>query len=148
MGLFGKGNTMNMIHIEGLPGYTKGTAITFTLDEGAKCLVFKARAFKKPEVKLPLSKVTFAGIVPFEEIEKGSVIGRAVIGGILFGSAGAIIGAMTAEEKKRKKYFYVINYDEQAIILDDNGSNFNSFKFQKKLNEYLPKKQPETEITL
>ncbi len=107
---------MNMIHIEGLPGYTKGTAITFTLDEGVKCLVFKARAFKKPEVKLPLSKVTFAGIVPFEEIEKGSVIGRAVVGGILFGSAGAIIGAMTAEEKKRKKYFYVINYDLSITV--------------------------------
>lgn len=33
MALFGKGNTMNMIHEEGLPGYTRGTAITMTLDE-------------------------------------------------------------------------------------------------------------------
>lgn len=27
MGLFGSGNTMNMIHQDGLPGYSKGTAM-------------------------------------------------------------------------------------------------------------------------
>lgn len=154
MGLFGKGNTMNMIHEEGLPGYARGTAITMTLDEAAKCLIFKARVFKNPEVKLPLQKVSFSGMVATEQIEKQSALGRAVVGGVLFGSTGAIIGAMTAEEKKKKQFFYVINYESngeaKAVILSDNGSNFNSFSFQKKLQEYLPKKEvhKESEITL
>lgn len=151
MGLFGKGNTMNMGHEDGLPGYSKGTAITMTLDEASRSLIFKARALKKPEVKLPLSKVSFAGTVAVEQIEKQSALGRAVVGGILFGHAGAIIGAMTAEEKKRNQYFYVINYESEgetkAIVLSDNGGNLNSFSFQKKLQTYLPK-HTETEITL
>ena len=48
MGLFGSGNTMNMIHQDGLPGYSKGTAITMTLNESAMTLTFKARSIQKP----------------------------------------------------------------------------------------------------
>lgn len=47
MGLFGKGNILNMMHHEGLPGYSDKTAITMELDEENRCLIFKARAFKK-----------------------------------------------------------------------------------------------------
>ena len=148
MGLFGSGNTMNMIHQDGLPGYSKGTAITMTLNEVEKCLIFKARVFKNPEVKLPLQKVSFAGMVATEQIEKQSALGRAVVGGVLFGAAGAIIGAMSAEEKKKNKYFYIINYQKdgetKAITMLENGGNMNYFKFQKKLTEYLPKKSEST----
>ncbi len=145
MALFGKGNTMNMIHQEGLPGYSKEAAITMTLDESIRCLVFKARVLKKPEIKLPLEKISFAGTVAVEQIVKQSATGRAIVGGLLFGNAGAIVGAMTAEEKKRNQYLYIINYEGEtgtkAIVLHDNGSNMNFFKFQKKLQEYLPKQQ-------
>lgn len=151
MPIFGKGNTLNLIHQDGLPGYTPKAAISLTLDEEHRCLIFKARAFNYDEIRLPLSKVTFAGYLAIEEIEKQSKIGRAFVGGILFGSAGAIIGAMTAEEKKRNKVFYVINYESEgetkAIILQDNGSNLNMNKFQKALNNYLPTKEPGT-VTL
>lgn len=148
MGLFGSGNTMNMIHQEGLPGYSKGTAIAMTLNESTMTLTFKARALKKPEVNLPLNRITFAGTVAVEQIEKQSALGRAVVGGVLFGAAGAIIGAMSAEEKKKNEYFYIINYQKdgetKAITMLENGGNMNYFKFQKKLTEYLPKKSEST----
>lgn len=145
MGLFGKGNILNMTHHEGLPGYSDKTAITMELDEEHRCLIFKARAFKKPEIKLPLSKVISSGNVNIAEIEQQSKVGRAIVGGLLFGNAGAIVGAMTAGEKQKIKTLYIINYEGEAgtkaIVLHDNGSNMNFFKFQKKLQEYLPKQQ-------
>ena len=111
MGLFGKGNTMNMIHLEGLPGFGKGYATAMTLDEEHQCLQFKARAFKDTnDVELPLNKITKAGNINITEIEQQSKVGRAVIGGLLFGNAGAIVGAMTAGEKQKIKTLYVINY--------------------------------------
>lgn len=154
MAIFGKGNTMNMTHHEGLPGYTDKTAITMELDEGNRCLVFRARALKKPEIKLPLNKITKAGNVNVTEIEHQSKIGRAFVGGFLFGGAGAIVGAMSAGEKEKIQTLYIINYlsegEEKAIVLHDNGSNLNFFKFQKKLEAYLPKPEHKEErgITL
>ena len=151
MPIFGKGNTLNLIHQDGLPGYAPKAAITLTLDEERRCLIFKPRVFKYDEVRLPLTKVTFAGYLAIEQIERQSKIGRAFVGGVLFGTAGAIVGAMTAEEKKRNKVFYVVNYESEgetkAIILQDNGSNLNMNKFQKALNNYLPTKEPGT-VTL
>lgn len=149
MAIFGKGNTMNMTHHEGLPGYTDRTAITMTLDEENRCLTFNARALKKPEIKLPLNKITKAGNVNITEIEQQSKIGRAFVGGFLFGGAGAIVGAMSAGEKKKIQTLYIINYisegKEKVIVLEGNGSNLNCFKFQKKLEEYLPKPEPKKE---
>lgn len=143
MGLFGKGNTMNMIHLEGLPGFGKGYATAMTLDEEHQCLQFKARAFKDTnDVELPLNKITKAGNINITEIEQQSKVGRAVIGGLLFGNAGAIVGAMTAGEKQKIKTLYIINYssndEKKVIILKGNGGNLNYTGFQKRLNELLP----------
>ncbi len=149
MAIFGKGNTMNMIHHEGLPGYTDKTAITMKLDEENCCLIFRARALKKPEIKLPLNKITKAGNVNVTEIEQQSKIGRAFVGGLLFGGAGAIVGAMSAGEKQKIQTLYIINYlsdgKEKAIVLQGNGSNLNCFKFQNKLGKYLPKPEHKEE---
>ena len=147
MGLFGKGNTMNMTHDEGLPGFGKGFATAMTLDEENRCLVFTARAFKSTNpVRLPLDKVKKAGNVNITEIEKQSKIRRAVVGGLLFGGAGAIVGAMSAGEKKKIQTMYIINYTsegtDKVIVLHSNGSNLNFFGFQKRLEAYLPKSEP------
>lgn len=148
MGLFGKGNIMNMIHYDGLPNFKKNYATSMELDEENHCLIFKARAFKNiSSVKLPLSKIIRAGNVNITEIEQQSAIGRALIGGFLFGNAGAIVGAMTAGEKKKLKTLYIINYisdgETKTIVLQSNG-NTNYFKFQEKLNSYLPKQEKNT----
>lgn len=149
MGLFGKCNTMNMIHLEGLPGFGKGYATTMTLDEEHQCLQFKARAFKNTnDVELPLNKIIQAGNVNITEIEQQSKVGRAIIGGMLFGNAGAIVGAMTAGEKQKIKTLYIINYssnnEKKVIILKGNGGNLNYVGFQKRLNELLPKTEQKT----
>ena len=151
MGLFGSGNTMNMNHQDGLPGYGKGTAVSMTLDESAEVIIFKARVLKKPEVKLPLSKISFAGTIGLDQVQKQSALGRAMVGGVFFGAAGAIVGAMTAEEKLKHQYFYIINYisdgETKSIALLENGGNGNYFKFQKKLQALLPKR-PEAVVNL
>jgi hypothetical protein len=147
MGLFGKGKIMNMVHCEGLPGFNKGYATSMELDEENQCLKFKARAFKNVnEVKLPLNKIIKAGNVNITEIEQQSKIGRAIVGGFLFGGAGAIVGAMSAGEKKKIQTLYIINYrsdnEDKVIVLHGNGGNLNYFSFQKCLEQYLPKPEP------
>ena len=104
----------------------------------------KARAFKNTnDVELPLNKIIQAGNVNITEIEQQSKVGRAIIGGMLFGNAGAIVGAMTAGEKQKIKTLYIINYssnnEKKVIILKGNGGNLNYVGFQKRLNELLPK---------
>lgn len=148
MGLFGKGNVMNMTHYDGLPNFHKNYAISMELDEENHYLIFKARAFKNiSNVKLPLNKIIKAGNVNIEEIEQQSAVGRALVGGFLFGNAGAIVGAMTAGEKKKLKTVYIINYisdgEPKVVVLQNNG-NPNYFKFQEKLNSYLPKQDKST----
>ena len=97
-------------------------------------------------IELPLNKITNAKLVNVEEIEQQSKIGRAVVGGILFGNAGAIVGAMSAGEKKKIKTMYIINYvsdgEEKVIALQEKG-NINYFKFQKRLTELLPNQEKE-----
>lgn len=136
---------MNMTHYDGLPNFHKKYAVSMELDEENRCLIFKARAFKNiNNIKLPLNKIMKAGNVNIEEIEQQSTIGRALVGGFLFGNAGAIVGAMTAGEKKKLKTFYIINYisdgEPRTIVLQSNG-NPNYFKFQEKLNSYFPKQE-------
>ncbi len=134
--------TMVMVHYSGLPKFLYNYPCNMVLDHDTKTLTFKAIANKKaPEITLPLSKVTFAGNKTIEEIGQSKTKG-AIIGGILFGAAGAVIGAMTADERKKLKTLYIINYqaDEEIkeIVLRENG-NLNFSKFQKELSEYLPK---------
>ena len=51
---------------------------------------------------------------------------------------------MSAGEKKKIKTMYIINYisdgEEKVITLQEKG-NINYFKFQKRLNELLPKQE-------
>lgn len=159
MALFGSGNILNMVHMEGLPGYGPDVAIEMELDEENQCLKFRARVFKNlNDVKLPLSKVTHVGPVRTQEIEQQSKMGRAIIGGVLLGGAGAIVGAMTAREKVKTRYLHVINYEsdgeKKAIILKDTGGNFNLVEVYEKIHKYVPLPQainadlPKGEITL
>ncbi|MGI6501285.1 MAG: hypothetical protein ACOX1S_10490 [Anaerostipes sp.] len=143
MGLFGKGNVMNMNHYEGIPTFGNRWAITMELTDDY--LIFKPRAFKNVQpVQLPLTKITHAGNINTTEIVEQSKLGRAAIGGFLFGGAGAIVGAMSAGEKEKIKTLYIINYisdDEEKVIIMQSNGNPNYFKFQKKLQELLPKQE-------
>lgn len=148
MGLFRKSEKemkLIMYHYDGLPGFKKNVPCNMFLDETNCCLRFELFAAKDDlTIELPLSKITKADSVNITEIEQQSKIGRAVVGGLLFGNTGAIVGAMTAGEKKKINTMYIINYlsdgEEKVITLQEKG-NINYFKFQKRLTELLPKQE-------
>lgn len=147
MGLFGKGNIVNVTHYEGIPNFGSKWAVAMELDEEKQILSFRARAFTNSNsVQLPINKITKAGFVNITDIEEQSKIGRAFVGGLLFGNAGAIVGALSAGEKKKIRTLYIINYvsngETKSIVLQDNGGNLNFSKFQKKLDALIPKNEP------
>lgn len=134
---------MTMIHLSGLPNFPDKWTLDMILDENEETLTFKAYMNKKiPPVTLSLSKIISAGNVNITETKEQSKMGRAVAGGLLFGGAGAIVGALTAKEKEKLKTVYIINYvsndEEKSIVLKENG-NLNYSKFQQQLQQYLPK---------
>ncbi len=144
MGLFSRDNREKIImyHYEGLP-LRANCPINLILDEDEMNLIITEFG-KKQEIVLPISKITKSGTILVDEIVSGNMLGRAVVGGILFGGAGAIVGAMTAEEKKKVKYLCSINYvssgKESAIVMRSGGC-INEMRFFKKLNNLLPKEE-------
>lgn len=129
-----------MIHYSGLPSFPKKAICDMILNPADKTLIFKIRNQKDaPQIILPLSKIKSADNIKMTVQQ--SKVEQAIAGGILFGKIGAIIGAMTADERESLKAMYVITYnsdeEEKHIILKENG-NLNFNKFQKELKEYLP----------
>ena len=128
-----------MNHCEGLP-LRKDCPIVLELDTDRNAVVFTEFG-KKQEILLPISKITRTGILHIDTVESGNMIGRAIVGGVLYGGAGAIIGAMTAQEKKKVKHLYSINYlsdgEEKAIVMKSAGA-INEMKFRRMLDDLLP----------
>ena len=141
MGLFSKNKfeKTQMNHCEGLP-LRKDCPIVLELDTDRNAVVFTEFG-KKQEILLPISKITRTGILHIDTVESGNMIGRAIVGGVLYGGAGAIIGAMTAQEKKKVKHLYSINYlsdgEEKAIVMKSAGA-INEMKFRRMLDDLLP----------
>lgn len=95
-------------------------------------------------VELKYDQITDVYYGPETEIiEKNkSVIGRAVVGGVLFGGAGAIVGAVSASGKKEKKVTkmkFIISYTsktgEDAFLLFEDSRLYKGHKLSKKLKE-------------
>jgi len=151
MGLFGskkdKSEKMLMVHYDGIPSFRANCPCHMILDEENSCLRFEKFGSKdSAPVSLPLCKITKVGSVNVEEIEQQSKVGRAIVGGLLFGKTGAVLGALSAGEKKKINMVYIINYvsdgEAKSISLKENG-NLNYFKFQKRLKELLPSSDQE-----
>ena len=142
MGLFNKNKheKTQMIHGEGLP-LRKDCPLVLELDTDRSAVVI-TQFGKKQEILLPISKITRTGVLHIDTVESGNMIGRAIVGGVLFGGAGAIIGAMSAQEKKKVKHLYSINYlsdgEEKAIVMKSAGA-INEMKFRRMLDDLLPK---------
>ena len=155
MGLFSKKEKrekMLMIHYEGIPSLRSDCPCNMILDSNEHKLIFEEYMTKNAQtISLSLDKIVKAGLVNVTEIEEQSKLGRAAIGGLLFGGAGAIVGALSAGEKEKTKRLYIINYlsdgEEKVIILKEN-SNLNFFKFQKHLQEMLLQVNNVADITL
>lgn len=123
--IFGKKNksgnrSVNLSFIDGIESYSKGIAVELSMDDKDKCLTIKSRAFKdKPVIKLKYEQIVAVNVVTEKEIIESdkSVVGRAVVGGVLLGPLGAIVGGMSGIGNKTKSnthYFMVINYKSNA----------------------------------
>lgn len=136
-----EGNSkMIMIHYSGLPNFPKKAICDMILNPNDETLVFKIRNQKDaPQVTLPLSKIKNAENTKMTV--RQSKAGQAVAGSILFGGVGAIVGALTADDREVLKTMYVVTYvsgrEEKYIVLKENG-NLNLNKFQQEIREYLP----------
>ena len=68
-----------------------------------------------------------------------SVIGRAVVGGVIFGGVGAIVGAAsgtgTKTEKKTHLYFIISSDGEDKYIQFEDTRMYKGLKLSKKLKE-------------
>lgn len=82
----------------------------------------------KAEASLKYDQITDVFYGTHTEIieKKQSPIGRAVVGGLLFGGAGAIVGAVSAgkKEKKKTEFHFIISYtsstgEEKYIQFED-----------------------------
>lgn len=116
-------------------------------------LAIKNFAVKQP-ITLNYSQITdvFHGYTTEIQEKNKSTIGRAVAGGLLFGGAGAVVGAMTANGKKEKKVtklMFVISYTSsqgEECFLEFQDVSFKGKKISKKLKELcnIEEKEKET----
>lgn len=131
-----------MIHYSGLPTFPDGSPCDMILNENERTLLFRSHFNKKiPTTTLPLEKVSFAGYDYITESKHQQKMDRAVTGGLLFGTVGAVVGASTADDRKSMQKLFVIRYvsdgEEKIIALKENG-NLNSAKFFSALQKYVP----------
>lgn len=140
----------NFMHVNGVSWMSAGAAVTVTLDDSSQQLEIKMRVFKGNPAYLPYSQITSIGVVSEKEVieHNKSVLGRAAVGGLVFGPLGAIVGGMSGTGTKQKvqnKYFFVINYhpadniaDTKAISLEIVGATLHLEKFTTALRSRIP----------
>lgn len=133
-----------------------GWAIDVSLYEDH--LTLKNFAVKQP-ITLNYSQITDVFHGYMEEIveKEKSIIGRAMAGGLLFGGAGAIVGAMTANGKKEKKVtklMFIISYTsssgEESILQFEDTRKYKGKKLSEQLKELcnIQPKEPEVITSL
>ena len=111
--------SVNLIMFDGIEAIPRGMAVSVTLlpdqIEIRQIVGGKARAY------LSYDQVVKVGSVNEKEVEEAdkSVIGRAVVGGVLLGPLGAVIGSVSGVGKKQKtkyKNYFVINYTASGRV--------------------------------
>lgn len=66
-----------------------------------------------PDVFLPYERALSFRIVDDEELRDKSAIGRAAVGGLLFGPLGAVVGAVSGSGQKRgRRSFLNVRYED------------------------------------
>ena len=122
MGLFSKNKTVKtyyLNHEAGLDGFPK-TATKATLDKENKNITFSQLGLKI-KVCVPIESITSCEKYTEKELKEKSVLGRAAVGGLLFGGAGAVVGAISGAKPKEKNVYYMtltyIDNNEEKTIL-------------------------------
>lgn len=119
---------INLTYFEGIEFYQKETQATIKIDDMNKCVTITPKNSNSPVVHIMFNQLIDCASIHDEMVtEKDkSVIGRAIIGGVLTGGLGAIIGGISGigtKKKKKKTHYLVLNYKSK-----DNGIKVASFR--------------------
>lgn len=135
--------------LEDVGGLGKNNAVNVVLYDDYLAL---SNAMVKQPITLNYSQITdvFHGYNTYETDK--SIIGRAVAGGLLFGGAGAVVGAMTANGKKTvQKLMFIISYTsskgEECFLLFEDTRKYKGKKLSDKLKELCGIGNKESEPT-
>lgn len=147
---------VNLEYLAGVRGYIPESAISLSINKKDNCLTITSRIFKQPQVHLNFDQILTYNIVDEKTIleKQKSVVGRAIVGGVLLGGVGAIIGGMSGlgnKKELRTKTFLLINFipktlqntnyseDEiETIVFKITGATLHLTKFMRDLNEAVP----------
>lgn len=141
--------------IEDVGTFKKGFAYDVALYEDH----LEVTSLQKQKLLLNYSQITdvFYGIETELTKKQKSPIGRAVIGGLLFGKTGAVVGAVSGSgEKSVKTYhtYFIISYrsstGEDCYLQFEDTRKYKGNKLQKKLKELanIQNEQSKSEIQL
>ena len=143
MGLFNKNKavkTYYLFHESGLEGFPR-TSTKATLDEENKTITFGQLGLKL-KVCVPVESITSCEEYTEKELKEKSVLGRAAVGGLLFGGAGAVVGAVSGAKPKEKNVNYAtltyLDSNEEKTILFK-IEQFESLKLIRRIKELIEK---------
>lgn len=141
---------VNAGHKAGLPGMGLDMDIKIIVNESNRTITFKKRFFNKDnkvqDVVLLFDKIRGAGYITKDELVDKSTIGRAVVGGVLFGGIGALVGSISGQgQKVKEKPYFAIAYVDS--FGNDKTLLFNHIISQpkalpKRLNEIAAENKP------
>lgn len=102
-----------------------GKPANLICDKKKQVLICKQPFKKDPEFTIDIADVESAEVITEQELKDKSVIGRAIVGGLLFGGVGAIVGGLSGTDKtKLVKYLSINTKDGKIYIMQtDNGAS-------------------------
>lgn len=105
--------------IDGLPVKDPAAQLDLTFDKDSFVIVEKGfagfRTIAENTFRIPLKNIISTMLTTekeFQEKDK-SVIGRGVVGGVIFGPAGLVLGGLSGIGKKqtaKNRYLYIVSY--------------------------------------
>ena len=158
MGFFGskKGSIIseNFILFQDVAPLKKGWSIEVALYDDH--LTLTAIGSKLSPIDLSYEKITdvYHGIETELVEKKKSVIGRAIVGGALFGGVGAVVGAVSgsgSKQAKEYKTYFIISYKAydgtDAFLQFEDVRKYKGDKLAKKLQELCGIDNKSNEVT-
>ncbi|MDD3222520.1 MAG: hypothetical protein EOM34_09155 [Clostridia bacterium] len=126
--------------LENVAGFSKGYMyeVSLYIDH------LEITSLQKKTVLLNYEQITdvFYGVETELKEKSKSVIGRAVIGGLLFGTAGAVVGGISGDDTKKVKehhFYFIISYtnsdSEDSYIQFEDTRVYRGLKLSNKLKE-------------